>query len=221
MGAPDRDEILTPMVSDVVTHQCSLFVATEAIQVYEARDEFFHTRTEGRPEIWAAIRTVANLVEEGELEDAQAILNASHITCPSGILHGRDGGVFDQQGHRYTIPVWCVGWPRGIPYKTRSIAEAADHKRRPIMHNQEAEFRSTLGCRTDAQGYDADGPTPVVRNPGDLEEYGSMHGHEITVRVRLSSTGNDILVRTGSSDLVKSFIQRVGILELPIYNFIL
>ena len=78
------------------------------------RRDFFDTQVAGRPEIWAAVKAVCELVEHSNLVDAQAVLDASGCTCPSGNLWGHKGGVYDELGEKYIVPAWAVGEPPGV-----------------------------------------------------------------------------------------------------------
>ncbi|KAL9092335.1 MAG: hypothetical protein Q9165_004509 [Trypethelium subeluteriae] len=105
----------------------------------QQRAEFFDTQTGGREEVWAVVRFACEAMREamnstsdagsvgmegggaGEgmggggmgvgLADAQGILDAAGLTCPSGRV--RDG-VYDAQGNRYVIPNWVVRDPEDI-----------------------------------------------------------------------------------------------------------
>ncbi|KAF2234571.1 hypothetical protein EV356DRAFT_145990 [Viridothelium virens] len=106
----------------------------------QQRAEFFDTQTGGREEVWAVVRFACEAMREavnadsvglvggegegdGEggkagggvggvgLADAQGILDAAGLTCPSGRM--RDG-VYDAQGNRYVIPNWVVRDPEDV-----------------------------------------------------------------------------------------------------------
>jgi hypothetical protein len=133
------------------------------------------------------------------------MLDVSGITCPSGRLFGASGGLFDRWGIRYEIPSWCVGWPMTIPRQTRAQAEAEDRIRQPtgIRTDQELDFWESVSGFTQAR-------KPSVVSTGS-EDPGAIRGEDLTVTVRLSSTGRDMIVKAGSLDTVKTFILRVKI----------
>ncbi|KAK1068784.1 hypothetical protein LTR74_005442 [Friedmanniomyces endolithicus] len=81
------------------------------------RAEFFDTQLSGDPQAWIAIRRVCELLREGELGTAQAVLDAAALTTPRGLVgrgkgvDGRRGGVWDAGGRFYEVPGWVVGDP--------------------------------------------------------------------------------------------------------------
>lgn len=75
------------------------------------REEFFETRVTGRPEIWSALKEVTELVRQGNLRDAQGILDAAGITLPTGKV---EEGVYDERGVLYRIPENIVSDPKNV-----------------------------------------------------------------------------------------------------------
>ncbi|KAK0933795.1 hypothetical protein LTR29_014663, partial [Friedmanniomyces endolithicus] len=69
---------------------------------------------------WIAIRRVCELLREGELGTAQAVLDAAALTTPRGSVgrgkgsDGRRGGVWDSGGGFYEVPGWVVGDPLDV-----------------------------------------------------------------------------------------------------------
>lgn len=81
------------------------------IQLLREREEFFETRVTGRPEIWSAIKEVSELIRQGNLTDAQGILDAAGITLPTGRL---EEGAYDERGVLYRIPENIVSDPKNV-----------------------------------------------------------------------------------------------------------
>lgn len=81
------------------------------IQLSRERDEFFETRVTGRPEVWAALKEVTGLVQQGNLTDAQGILDAAAITLPTGRL---EEGAYDERGVLYRLPENIVSDPKNL-----------------------------------------------------------------------------------------------------------
>lgn len=81
------------------------------IQLLREREEFFETRVTGRPEIWSAIKEVSGLIRQGNLTDAQGILDAAGITLPTGRL---EEGAYDERGVLYRIPENIVSDPKNV-----------------------------------------------------------------------------------------------------------
>lgn len=81
------------------------------IQLSRERDEFFETRVTGRPEVWAALKEVTGLIQQGNLTDAQGILDAAAITLPTGRL---EEGAYDERGVLYRLPENIVSDPKNL-----------------------------------------------------------------------------------------------------------
>lgn len=48
------------------------------------RADFFDTRVTGSPEIWTALRRVSEMLRAGDVGNAQAIMDAANVSCPTG-----------------------------------------------------------------------------------------------------------------------------------------
>jgi Ubiquitin-binding domain len=178
--------------------------ATTAAGIQAARDAFFDTRVGGRPEIWAAVRLVCELVERGDLRDAQAVLDAAGGTCPTGSLWGRRGGVYDAWGERYVVPAWCVGWPRGVGREdgVENEGEQQEEVVEEVDYDEDEEFWKDAGK----------GKERIVSSlSSSVVDDGLFKGNEIKVRVRLSHTAMDVIVKTGDQDSVGLLLRRVRI----------
>ncbi|KAL8669165.1 MAG: hypothetical protein Q9168_006239, partial [Polycauliona sp. 1 TL-2023] len=75
------------------------------------REEFFETRVTGRPEIWGSLKLCCESLWEGDVANAQGILDAVSVTVPTGDLVQ---GAYDEMGGLYVLPAWVVGEPEGV-----------------------------------------------------------------------------------------------------------
>ncbi|KAL9018283.1 MAG: hypothetical protein Q9185_004386 [Variospora sp. 1 TL-2023] len=75
------------------------------------RGEFFETRVTGRGEVWGGLKLVTELLREGDVQDAQGVLDASGVTVPTGDLVD---GCYDEQGALYQLPAWVVAEPERV-----------------------------------------------------------------------------------------------------------
>ncbi|KIN02012.1 hypothetical protein OIDMADRAFT_28138 [Oidiodendron maius Zn] len=83
------------------------------------REDFFHTRVTGRPEIWQTLRVALDILwtggddmdNDGGIATAQQILTAAEITVPSGDLAD---GAYDSFGAFYPLPEHIVSDPANI-----------------------------------------------------------------------------------------------------------
>jgi hypothetical protein len=177
------------------------------VSLQAARQEFFDTRVAGRPEMWAAVRLVCELVEKGALGDAQAVLDAAGGTCPSGLLWGRKGGCYDERGERYVVPVWCVGRPAGLV----GVAErrsggggggAAAALAAALVGGDADVSGSQLGETMGKKDGKGKGKGKAIADGG------AIRGKELKVKVRLSNTARDVMVRVGHMDVVELVVER-------------
>mmetsp|Transcript_10785 Transcript_10785/g.34315 ORF Transcript_10785/g.34315 Transcript_10785/m.34315 type:complete len:222 (-) Transcript_10785:97-762(-) len=74
------------------------------------RDEFWDTTVEGNPQTWAALRVVAETIVAGDIAQANALLEASNITTPSGTLRE----CYDERGRQYSVPDYCLSYPTNL-----------------------------------------------------------------------------------------------------------
>ncbi|ERL84807.1 ubiquitin domain-containing protein 1 [Dendroctonus ponderosae] len=81
-------------------------------QLRSKRDEFWDTAPafEGRKEIWDALRAAAVAAEQRDYEMAQAILDGAGVFVPNGYITD----CYDQLGHRYQVPIYCLSYPINI-----------------------------------------------------------------------------------------------------------
>jgi len=162
------------------------------------RQAFFETRVTGRPEVWAAIRLVCELVEKGELIEAQAVLEAAGCTCPTGAIWGKRGGVFDELGQKYTVPPWVVGEPEGI-----------------LNGSEDSDVEIRRGKdEVNSEGDDI-GPKKGEKGKGRaVEDEGVNNGAK--VRVRLSHTARDLAINISMVQKVHVLIRKVrDIADIP------
>ncbi|KAL5356935.1 hypothetical protein BJX96DRAFT_143641 [Aspergillus floccosus] len=80
-------------------------------QLDQERREFFETRVTGRAEIWAALATAIALMQAGDLDTAQGIVDAAGVTVPTGDFCQ---GAYDQQGVLYRLPQCIVSDPENM-----------------------------------------------------------------------------------------------------------
>jgi ubiquitin-binding protein len=216
-AAPPSHLIPLPPAPPTPDHPSSTVPATRS-SVITARNAFFDTRVSGRPEIWAAVRLVCELVGSGDLSDAQAVLDAAGGTCPTGVVWGRRGGVYDAWGERYIVPVWCVGWPGEV---LRAEGERVMHSGGGLELDEEDDGEEDDG-EEDVRFWRNRGSMAVFSDTGpkgkkvdrrsrseEEEDDRKMKGKEIKVRVRMSNTARDIVVKTGDEDSVGKLMRRV------------
>jgi len=149
------------------------------------REAFFETRVSGRPEMWAAMKQVTELIRSGDLKAAQTILDATGATCPTGKIcverrrgGQRKGGIYDDKGLLYEIPGWVVSDPEDL------VAEPIEGKE--INEESEDEIDAEKG--------------------GVMEE---KIGEMVSVRARLSDRGTDVVVEMGTNQKVLVLVKKV------------
>ncbi|KAG9560674.1 hypothetical protein KCU71_g8850, partial [Aureobasidium melanogenum] len=150
------------------------------------REAFFETRVSGRPEMWAAMKQVSELLRSGDLSAAQTILDASGATCPTGKFcverrrgGQKKGGVYDDKGLLYEIPGWVVSDPEDL------VAEP-EIEGKDINEESEDEIDAEKGVVCE-------------------EKIGEL----VSVRARLSDRGTDVVVDMGTNQKVSVLVKKV------------
>lgn len=152
-------------------------------QLDQEREAFFETRVTGRMEIWATLRTVIELMGQGDLPTAQSILDAAAITVPTGNLKN---GAYDEAGNLYQFPEYVISDPQNIATEpTKDIFEESRHG----ASNKEDE----IARRRDEKGND-------VLKADDL----------IKVQARLSDRGGpDLIISVGKTQAVRTLTRKI------------
>lgn len=86
------------------------------------RSDWWDTQVTGNPDMWGAIRMAAQSLQAGELQTAQAMLDVTGCTCPTGLLWR---GVYDATGVQYKVPEWVVVQPEGLAEENEVEVEGA------------------------------------------------------------------------------------------------
>ena len=155
-------------------------------QIDRERNEFFHTRVTGRPEIWQTIRIALEVLwrggeshEEDEgLATAQGILSAADITIPTGDLAN---GVYDSWGNFYSIPEYVVADPLNMAEIPVDFEEQEAGKSEIELSEDEMKRRDEKG-----------------------------KGVLVDLKARLSDGGgHDVVLRVGKDDSVRLVTRRI------------
>lgn len=138
---------------------------------------------------------MCELLERGENGEAQAIMEAAGCTCPSGEVWGRRGGIWDERGERYVVPAWCVGVPRGCVMVGDEVQEGTDAS--GVEESSEDEEVKRFGK--------GGAVVEVVKGKEKEVELES----DLKVRVRMSNTARDFVVRVRADAKVHGLLKRV------------
>lgn len=146
------------------------------------RTEFFETRVTGHTEIWATLKVVVGLVQDGDIATAQSILDAAAITLPTGDLKN---GAYDEAGNLYQLPEHIVSDPTNI-----------------ILDQPRDEVKGEVSI-------DATDDEELERK---REEKGKAVVKDmIKVKARLSDGGGpDVVVSIGKEQTVRTLARRIG-----------
>jgi hypothetical protein len=163
------------------------------------RTAYFETRVAGHPEVWAALRLICEMLERGEMAEAQAVMEAAGCTCPNGEVWGRRGGIWDERGERYAVPLWCVGVPRGTVMD---------------QDGNEQEGTDGSGIEEESSGEEEVKKKVVEQNKGkgrlvEVEKEDEEKIGDVKVRVRMSNTARDFVVRTRADEKVHTLLKKV------------
>ncbi|KKY27125.1 putative ubiquitin domain-containing protein [Phaeomoniella chlamydospora] len=170
-------------------------------QLARERYEFFETRVTGNAEIWAALRTVTELMRDGQLPTAQEILNAAGITLPTGDLVN---GAYDLTGQLYKIPPEILRDPENVEI------------------DQNDDRSSTIGGKTFAlnlEGKEVD-DSDEDSDAAELRREEKGKGNErdaLKIKCRLSDRGGpDVIMVIGRSQHVSVLIRKLaGQVNIP------
>ena len=164
-------------------------------QLARERYEFFETRVTGSPEIWAAIRTVTELMRDGDLATAQEILTAAGVTLPTGDLVN---GAFDSTGNLYKCPSEIVSDPVNV------VIDETGKENIPPTSPDDKE--AALGLTDDP----LDDETTLAERR--REEKGKGNERDaVKVKCRLSDRGGpDVVISVGRSQHVGVLARRVA-----------
>lgn len=147
------------------------------------RTEFFETRVTGHAEIWATLKVVVGLVQDGDISTAQSILDAAAITLPTGDLKN---GAYDEAGNLYQMPEHIVSDPTNMILDQPGEDDIKGELSRDIIDDEELERKR-----------DEKGKTLVK----DL----------IKVKARLSDRGGpDVVVSMGRDQVIRTLARRVA-----------
>lgn len=152
-------------------------------QLDRERQEFFETRVSGRPEIWATLKVVIGLLAEGEIQNAQVILDASAVTVPTGDLMN---GAYDEVGNFYQMPEYIISDPNNVlPGSQENIVKGESAS--------DATDEDEVERRREEKG-------KGVLKTGDV----------IRVKARLSDRGGpDIVISIGKDQNIRVLVRRI------------
>jgi len=91
-----------------------------AQQLEQERNQFWESRVGGSIEMWQALRTCAEACHQGDLQLANAILEASNLSTPSGTLEV----CYDERGYEYAIPNYCRLSPNELTANLSNISQS-------------------------------------------------------------------------------------------------
>ncbi|EXJ82125.1 hypothetical protein A1O1_08194 [Capronia coronata CBS 617.96] len=170
-------------------------------QLDRERHEFFETRVTGRPEIWDGLMHALLCLREGDLADAQGILNALAITLPTGRL---EDGAYDEVGNLYTLPEAVISDPIDV------IEGRADPEYVPELGISDVDV---LSSKLEAAG---ERPNTLNQEDTSSEKAKEAKGKAVVerdamkVKCRLSDRGGpDVVVLLGKNQRVAALTQRI------------
>lgn len=151
-------------------------------ELVRERQEFFDTRVTGHVEIWATLRSVIDLLADGDIATAQSILDAAAITVPTGDLKN---GAYDEAGNLYQMPEHIVSDPTNL------------------VLDQEIKKTETLNDVTDDE-------EELDRKREEKGKAVLKIGDVIKVKARLSDRGGpDVVVAIGKDQAIRVLVRRI------------
>jgi hypothetical protein len=165
----------------------------------EQRRIFFETRVSGRREVWDTLQLVCEFLHKGDVADAQAVMDAAHITCPNGVVtkhRGKDksrSGVFDDRGKLYELPAWVVTDPQ-------DLIDDAEEKDIDDMDGGMSD-----GADSCSEQHHSAAHAREEKGKGRAED----PGEHVRVTARLSNGAQDITLTTGSKQSVAALKEKI------------
>ena len=136
----------------------------------------------GHAEIWATLKIVVGLVQEGDIPTAQSILDAAAITLPTGDLKN---GAYDEAGNLYQMPEHVVSDPTNI-----------------ILDQPRDDVKGEISL---------DGTDDEEMERKRDEKGKSVVKDMIRVKARLSDRGGpDVMVSVGKDQAVRTLARRIA-----------
>ncbi|KAK6442932.1 hypothetical protein LTR95_000810 [Oleoguttula sp. CCFEE 5521] len=178
-------------------------------EVLEAeRAAFFDTRVTGREEVWGALKVVCELLRRGEVAEAQGIVDAVGISCPTGRVasgRGRDrvkGGVYDERGEVYDLPAWVILDPEDIADEG-AVGDSGEEK-------EAVAGAGVVDGAVDDDEKEGDGDQGLERQRSDKGKGREEDVGEIfKLRARRSDRGTDVVVQVGTKEKVSVIVRRI------------
>lgn len=173
-------------------------------QLLRERYEFFETRVTGRKEIWNGLKQAIECLREGDLVDAQGILDAMSVTLPTGKL---EDGAYDENGNLYKIPQAVISDPSDViedmnDADTKTVTGSSDLD--TIVAKLEAAEAADLGDTKQDSGAEK---AKAVKGKTAVRD-------AVKVRCRLSDRGSpecDVTVVLGRSEKVGLLSSRIEV----------
>ncbi|KAL7897487.1 hypothetical protein HDV63DRAFT_259823 [Trichoderma sp. SZMC 28014] len=169
-------------------------------ELAKEREEFFETRVVCRPEIWQTLHAALQVLwdanpddsqdEDSALVTAQTILNAAEISLPTGDLVN---GAYDSLGNLYALPEYIVSDPENL----------ADDNDPDFKGDTSTAGEETAGEEDDVDSEEAE-RRREEKGKGVLDER-----EMVTLRARLSETGQDIIIPVTKTDSVRSVVKKI------------
>lgn len=152
-------------------------------QLRSKRDEFWDTAPafDGRIEIWNALRAATVAAEALDFQLAQAMLDGANISVPNGYLTE----CYDELGTQYKVPIYCLSYPINIVKEDNGTDSPAEYSEPVDGGNYRRRLfpaHPTLMCSTVLQLF--------------------VLGNEVVLKLRLSSTLNDVKLSVYSKDSI-------------------
>lgn len=151
----------------------------------------------GRKEIWNGLKQVIECLREGDLADAQGILDALSVTLPTGKI---EEGAYDEHGNLYKIPEAVISDPTDI------IEDTTDVDGQTVTGTSEIDALAAKLEAAEATNMDVSKEESTGEQTKEAKGKAPVEKDAMKVKCRLSDRGGpDVIVLLGRS-------QRVGLL---------
>lgn len=170
-------------------------------QLERERYEFFETRVTGRPEIWSGLKQALECLREGDVVDAQGILDALSVTLPTGRL---EDGAYDEMGNLYRLPEPVISDPVNV------VEDSADMDSQTVLGTNDQDTLATKLEAAEEAHVGASKEDNSSEKTKEAKGKAVVEKDALKVRCRLSDRGGpDVVVMLGRGQRVAALAQRI------------
>lgn len=155
----------------------------------------------GRREVWDGLKQTIDCLREGDLEDAQGILDALAVTLPTGRL---EDGAYDEFGNLYKMPEAVISDPVDV------IEDSADMDSQTVLGVGDMDTLATKLEASEAGPVEFNSEDPSGEKAKEAKGKAVVERDALKVKCRLSDRGGpDVVVFLGKGQSIAALTHRI------------